>query len=96
MDKEEPIRFQNTYVINLKPRGEKRIQAYGFTRDDKDGFIYLHKKDDLSDKSTFFRIKDISGFEEIPSEAEQHMPSIDDFNREYEELMRTEADKNKN
>jgi len=89
MNKNEHQQFLKTYVINLRQRGERRIQAYGFTNDKEDGLIYLHKMEDLSDKSTFFRIKDISGFEEISSESEKYMPSVDEFNRQYEELRKT-------
>ena len=46
--------YLKTYAVSLKKGHDREIRAYGMTEDKEENRIYFHKKEDLSDRVTFF------------------------------------------
>jgi len=70
------------YNVFLKRHGQRSLLAFGYTRDENNGYIYFHAKEDMSDRDRFFVESELSGIERELSECEIAAGnfSMEDFN----------------
>jgi len=82
--------YLKTYAISLKKGHDREIHAYGMTEDKEEKRIYFHKKEDLSDRVTFFSTSQIAGVEEIlnPNIEALNQMTHEDFNKMIQEIGR--------